>query len=109
MVKRQEKLAQKRQALLLKIQAQRSLVTIYGTEIRQSLSLVDMASELFGKMGNSARRRPIASLLITAVVMILKPARAFAVARSALMGWQIWQSLSSLVKHLRQSRDKPAA
>ncbi|MFZ6770728.1 YqjK family protein [Undibacterium sp. Di26W] len=107
MAKRQEKLAQKRQALLLKIQAQRSLMTIYGTEIRQSLNLVDMASDLFGKMGDSARRRPIVSIIITAVVMVLKPKRAFAVAKSALMGWQIWQSLSSLVKHLRQSRDKP--
>lgn len=106
MRKRQEKLALKRQALLLKIQAQRSLMHIQGKELRQSLSLVDLASDLFGKMGDSTRRHPILGLALAAAVLVLKPRRAFAIAKFALMGRQIWQSLSSLLKHLRQ--DTPA-
>ena len=100
----QHKLALKRQALLLKIQAQRSLMGMHVDEVRQSMTVAGTILGFAGKMGNSARRHPLLGGLVLAAVLILKPRRVLSMAQTALMGWQVWNSVAGMRKRADNSK-----
>lgn len=101
----QEKLALRRQALLLKIQAQRSLLGMHCNEVRESMSVAQSIVGFIGKVGNSARRRPLLGGLALGAVLILKPRRVLAMAQTALMGWQVWNTVAGMRKRIQKSTD----
>ncbi|MFZ6771982.1 YqjK family protein [Undibacterium sp. SXout7W] len=98
-----EKLALRRQALLLKTQAQRQLITLQYRELRQSLELVELAAIACRATGNAIRKRPLLGIVIAAAVTILKPARAFTLAKTALLGWQAWKKLAPVMQRARST------
>ncbi|MFZ6743016.1 hypothetical protein ACO0LC_07330 [Undibacterium sp. JH2W] len=95
------KLALRRQALLLKIQAERSLMTIHCQEFKQSIGMVGVATGMLGKAGQIARQRPLLGGIAIAALFILKPRRIFSFARSALLGWETWRSVAGIVQRMR--------
>ncbi|MDP1976555.1 YqjK family protein [Undibacterium sp.] len=97
----QERLALRRQALLLKIQAERSLMTIHCKDFKQSMGMADVAAGLLGKAGQIARQRPLLGGIAIAAILVLKPRRIFSFAKSALLGWETWRSVATIVQRMR--------
>lgn len=102
MSKHLEKLALRRQALLLKTQAQRQLVTLQYRELRQSLELVELAAHACQVTGSTIKKRPLLGIAIAAAIVIMKPARAFSLAKTALLGWQTWKNLAPALQQIRR-------
>ncbi|MES2039162.1 MAG: YqjK family protein [Pseudomonadota bacterium] len=98
---RQERLALRRQALLLKIQAERGLMTIHYQELKESMGMAGGAASLLGRAGQFARHRPLLGGIAIAAVLIFKPRRIFSFAKSALLGWQTWRSLANVLRGIR--------
>lgn len=98
---RQERLALRRQALLLKIQAERGLMTIHYQELKESMGMAGGAASLLGRAGRLARQRPLLGGIAIAAVLIFKPRRIFSFAKSALLGWQTWRSLANVFRGIR--------
>ncbi|MBI3285907.1 MAG: hypothetical protein HYZ65_13815 [Burkholderiales bacterium] len=96
-----EQLALRRQALLLKSQAQRNLVRLYGKEIKQSLGWADLAWDVCGKVGAAVQRRPAIGAAVLAGILLLKPRRAISLSKSALNAWQLWQKLAPLLQRFQ--------
>lgn len=104
---RQQRLVLKRQALLLKIQAQRSMLGMQCNEFRQSMAVTQTILGFIGKAGNTARRRPLLGGTILAAVLILKPRRVLSMAKTALMSWQIWNSVKAIRKNFCKEPANP--
>jgi len=101
MDKRQERLALRRQALLLKIQAERGLMSIHYQELRESMGMAGVATGFLGKAGQIARQRPLLGGIALAAILILKPRRILSFARSAILGWETWRSIANIVQRVR--------
>ncbi|MFZ6872470.1 YqjK family protein [Undibacterium sp. Di27W] len=95
------RLVLRRQALLLKIQAERSLMAIHCQEFKESIGMVGVATGMLSKAGQIARQRPLLGGLAIAALFILKPRRIFSFARSALLGWETWRSVAGIVQRMR--------
>lgn len=101
MGKRQERLALRRQALLLKIQAERGLMTMHCQELKESMGMAGVATGLLGKAGQIVRQRPLLGGLAVAAVLIFKPRRIFSFARSAILGWETWRGVANILQRVR--------
>lgn len=98
-----ERLALRRETLLLKSQAQRDLMVLHGRELKKSLEGVDLIWQLSAKAGSEIRRHPSLGVALAALVLALKPRRAASLLKTALSGWQIWRGLAPLLRRFRSS------
>lgn len=105
----QERLALRREALLVKTQAQRHLMILHGRELKQSLEMADLALGLCSKANTEIRRHPSFAMALAALVLALKPKRAMSLLKTALDGWQIWRRLAPLLRRFRATSSKPTS
>lgn len=85
----------RKQALLLKIQAQRQLWHLQTEQFRSEHKLADMAQRVIGQAGEAFKKRPLAIGLGVLTLAILKPGRALRLAQAGLQAWRLWQDLSA--------------
>lgn len=94
-----EKLKQRRQALITKIQAERMLLVLHGQQLKQSLTFADMGVQIAGKLA----QRPILGLGILLATFIVKPRRIVPLLKKALSVWQLWQMVAPSLNKLKKA------
>lgn len=99
-----EKLSERHQILLGKIQAERLLLAQHGQQIRLSLSLVDLGFGLLKKI----RPHPALAAGLLAAIFVIKPRRLLPVLKSGLFAWKIWQKFEPLLKVRCESKTSNA-
>lgn len=106
MTSKLENLALRREALLLKIQAQRHVLTLQGRQFKQSMETADIAIHVAGKVSTAIRQRPVLGFALAATIVAIKPQRVITLVRSALTGWQIWQNFAPILRRLQQQEQE---
>ncbi|MFZ6863468.1 YqjK family protein [Undibacterium sp. Ji67W] len=94
-------LAQRREALLLKIRAQRQVLTLQTQDIRQSLDIAEFGYQCASTVISRIKQRPLAAIAIAAVVFVIKPTRIASVSKTALKTWQIWRTIVPVIKRFK--------
>ncbi|MEB0137954.1 MULTISPECIES: YqjK family protein [unclassified Undibacterium] len=100
-----EVLALRRQALLVKIHAQRCLLGLQTEQLSHSFDTVDAAYTYLAKVFALIRQRPLLSASAAALLFIVKPRRLISLSTSTLTAWQIWRRLSPLLKQWQARSD----
>jgi hypothetical protein len=85
----------RKQALLLKIKAQRQLWHLQTEQFRSEHRLADMAQRVIGQAGDTLKKRPLTIGLGILALAVLKPGRALRLAQAGLQAWRLWQDLSA--------------
>ncbi|MFZ6688071.1 YqjK family protein [Undibacterium sp. SXout11W] len=94
-------LAQRREALLLKIRAQRQVLTLQTQDIRQSLDIAEFSYQCASSVITKVKQRPLAAIAIAVVVFVIKPTRIASASKTALKTWQIWQTIVPVIKRFK--------
>ncbi|MBC3861472.1 hypothetical protein H8K32_05110 [Undibacterium jejuense] len=101
-------LAQRREALLIKIRAQRQVLTLQTQEIRQSLDIAEFSYQCASSVITKVKQQPLAAIAIAAVVFVIKPTRIASLSRTALKTWQIWKTIVPVIKRFKsESKNSP--
>lgn len=93
-----EKLAFRREALLLKVHAQRQLLSLQTQELQQSIEFAEFSLNCAAKVVVAVRKKPILGVVLAAAVYVVKPARALSIITTSLRAWQTWRKLAPLLK-----------
>ena len=105
----QNQLAQRREALLLKIRAQRQILTLQTQDIRQSLDIAELGYQCASSVMSRIKQRPLVAIAIAAAVFVIKPTRIASVSRSALKTWQIWRAIAPIIQQFSASKKNTAS
>ena len=100
-----EVLSLRRQALLVKIHAQRRLLGLQTEQLSHSFDTVDAAYTYLAKLVTIIRQRPLLSASAAALLFIVKPRRLISLSTSAMTAWQIWRRLNPLLKQWQARSD----
>ena len=84
----------RKQALLLKIQAQRQLWHLQTRQFRAEHQLTDLAQRALGQAGDALKKRPLMISLGILAIAVIKPGRMLNILQSGLQVWRLWQDLS---------------
>ena len=94
-----EKLKLRRQALVTKSQAERTLLVLRGQQLSQSLAFADTGMQIAGKLA----QRPIIGLGVLLATIIVKPRRIIPLLRKTLSAWQIWQLVAPSLNKIKKA------
>lgn len=98
MKRRPDQLALRREALLLKIRAQRQLLTLQLQDVKQSTEVAELGYQCASNAVGALRRRPLLAVAIGAGLLLVKPSKIVSLSRTALNTWQIWKVIAPLIK-----------
>ena len=93
-----EKLAFRREALVLKVHAQRQLLSLQTQALQQSIEFAEFSLNCAAKVVVAVRKKPILGVVLAAAVYVVKPARALSFVTTSLRAWQTWRKLAPLLK-----------
>jgi hypothetical protein len=96
MKSRPNQLQEQREDLLLRCRIERMLLTAQTQEIQQKLSIASLAWRTLGKV----KEHPTIALGSFALIAVLKPRRMLALAKNALVAWQLWQRFAPMLRNL---------
>jgi hypothetical protein len=91
--KLKQKLSQRHQILLDKINRQRDTFTSELGQIKSSFAFAENGYSLFARL----KQNPFISVAAVAAIWLLKPSRILAFASKGFAAWQIWRSVAPLI------------
>ncbi|MBC3935109.1 YqjK family protein [Undibacterium rugosum] len=94
MHKQAHQLARRKQALLVKIQAQRQLFSLQKSELSGSLNLAAAGQRLGINLFGRAKQHPLLTATLAAGLVWLRPRRVLSIAKTALQAWMIWREIN---------------
>lgn len=96
MKSRPNQLQEKREELLLRCRIERMLLSAQTREIQQKLYIANLAWRTIGKV----KEHPTIALGSIALIAVLKPRRMLALAKNALLAWQLWQRFAPMLRNI---------
>lgn len=93
-----DKLALRREALLLKVHAQRQLFSLQTQELQHSIEFAEFSLNFAAKVFVTIKNKPILGAVLAAAVYVVKPARALSLIVTSLRALQTWRKLAPLLK-----------
>lgn len=96
MKSRPSQLQERREELLLRCRIERMLLAAQTREIQQKLSIANLAWRTVGKV----KEHPTIALGSIALIAVLKPRRMLALAKNALVAWQLWQRFAPMLRNM---------
>ena len=94
-----ERLRLRRQALITKSQAERTLLVLQGQQLKQSLALADLGMQIAGNLV----QRPIVGVGILLAGFMIKPRRILPLLKKALSVWQVWQLIAPSLNKIKKN------
>ncbi len=107
MHKQAQQLALRKQALLVKIQAQRQLLSLQKSELSGSLNLAAASQRLGLNLFSRAKDHPLLTATLAVGLVLLRPQRVLSIAKTALQAWMIWREIRP--SSSASSKDVPSA
>ena len=108
MTQKPDQLAMRREALLLKIGAQRQMLALQLQGIKQTTDVAELGYSCANGILHKLIQRPLLAATIGAVILIIKPARIASMSKTALKTWQIWQVIAPVIKRFKTDANHSA-
>jgi hypothetical protein len=101
MTERSEKLALRRQSLMVKIQAQRQLLNLQTQDLQQNIVVAELGFSLGRIALGKIRKQPLLGVALGAALIIIKPARLLTITSNTLQAWRIWREVAPMFKPVK--------
>lgn len=93
-----DRLALRRETLLLKIQAQRQLLSLQTQDVGEQIAFAEWSFQAGQQLIRLVRHKPLAGIAVVAGIVAVKPARLLNWFGTSFRLWKIWRQMAPLLK-----------
>ena len=106
MTTKPDQLELRRQALLLKISAQRQVLALQLQDMKQSANIAELGYRFVSGVIGKLRKNPVLGVAIGAGMLLIKPTRITSISKTAFKTWQIWRVIAPVINQFKSNAKK---